>query len=251
MLKDNPEQVLNNQKSSFLKEVWSVIARYKMLLLILGILLVDQLVKIWVKQNMYPHETLGIVDGFLQLYYIENRGMAFGTTLGAGALPKYILSGFRLIAIIAIGYYLVKNIRDRKSHKGLIFCMALIFAGATGNLIDGMFYDFIFDLDPNVAWNWAIDGDGNFVLDEFGSPVMRPNGFMLGSVVDMFQFTLTWPSWMGQSFAGKEIFGAIWNVADFSISTGVILIILRYKTFFKKPEAVLPTEPVNPDQTSN
>lgn len=234
--KDNPEHSASVKKPSFFSEALVVIRRFKILLVIIGILLVDQLVKIWVKQNMHPHETIGVVDGFFQLYYIENRGMAFGTTLGAGAIPKYILSIFRLVAIIAIGYYLVKNIRQGKAHKGLIFCMGLIFAGATGNLIDGMFYDFIFDLDPNVAWNWAIDSNENFVLDEFGNPVMRPNGFLLGSVVDMFQFTVTWPSWMGSGLAGKEIFGAIWNVADASISAGVILIILRYRTFFKKTD---------------
>jgi signal peptidase II len=243
-LKDNPEQSVNGKKTSFFTEVWAVVVRYKILLIILGILLVDQLVKIWIKQNLYPHETVEVVEGFFQLYYIENRGMAFGTTLGEGALPKYILSIFRLVAIIVIGYYLVKNIRGKKAHKGLIFCMALIFAGATGNLIDGMFYDFIFDLDPNVAWNWALENDSNgqqqYVIDEFGNPVMRPNGFLLGSVVDMFQFTVTWPSWMGESLAGKEIFGAIWNVADFAISAGVILIIIRYRTFFKKPEEEIP-----------
>lgn len=201
---------------------------------ILGVLLIDQIVKIWIKQTLHPHETVDVIDGFFQLYYIENRGMAFGTTLGAGAWAKYALSIFRLVAIIAIGYFLVKNIKRTDVHKGLVFSMALIFAGATGNLIDGMFYDYIFDLDPNVAWNWAIDGNENFVLDEFGSPVMRPNGFLLGSVVDMFQFTVTWPSWMPFGLAGKEIFGAIWNVADASISIGVALIILRYRAFFKK-----------------
>ena len=233
-----------------MSKVWAVISRYKILLAILGILLIDQLVKIWVKQSMYPHETIGVIDGFFQLYYIENRGMAFGTTLGAGAVPKYILSIFRLVAIIAIGYYLVKSIRGGVTHKGLIFCLALIFAGATGNLIDGMFYDFIFDLDPNVAWNWALDSNGNFVLDEMGHPVMRPNGFLLGSVVDMFQFTVTWPSWMGESMAGKEIFGAIWNVADAAISIGVIWIILRYKTFFKKPDEPAATNPETPQQSA-
>ena len=186
---------------------------------------------------MYPHETIPVIDGFFQMYYIENRGMAFGTTLGAGAGPKYLLSIFRLIAIIAIAYYLIKNIREKKSHPGLIFCMALIFAGATGNLIDGMFYDYIFDIDPNVAWNYAIDGNDNFVMDEFGSPVIRPNGFLLGSVVDMFQFTVKWPLWMPFGLGGTEIFGAIWNIADSAISFGVLMIIFRYRTFFKKNEA--------------
>lgn len=195
---------------------------------------------------MFPHEAINVTDGFFQLYYIENRGMAFGTTLGAGAIGKYALSLFRLGAIIAIAFYIRKTILEGKSHKGLIIALGLIFAGATGNLIDGLFYDYIFDLDPNVAWNWAIDGNGNFVMDEFGHPVMRPNGFLLGSVVDMFQFTTVWPDWMPESFRGTMIFGAIWNVADFSISVGVGLIIVRYKAFFKKPEpkAVVPAEEV-------
>lgn len=197
-------------------------------------MLVDQLVKVWVKTSMYPHETIGVLDGFFQLYYIENRGMAFGTTLGAGAGAKYALSIFRLIAIIAIAYYLAKSLKDPQTHRGLIIAMALIFAGATGNLLDGMFYDFIFEIDPNVAWNWAIDGTDNFVIDEFGNPEMRPHGFLLGSVVDMFQFTVKWPSWMPFDLAGKEVFGAIWNIADVSISTGVGLIVVRYKTFFRK-----------------
>lgn len=210
------------------------IKKGRIVLFITAILFLDQVVKIWIKTNLYPHETIGVIDGFFQLYYIENRGMAFGTTLGAGAGAKYALSIFRLIAIIGIGYYLYKHLRTPQTHKGLIFAMALIFAGATGNLIDGMFYDFIFPLDPNVAWNWAIDGNENFVIDEFGHPEMRPNGFLLGSVVDMFQFTLKWPSWMPFNLAGKEIFGAIWNVADAAISTGVGLIIVRYRTYFKK-----------------
>lgn len=223
----------------------------KVILIILGILVVDQLVKIWIKTTMYPHETIGVIDGFFQLYYIENRGMAFGTTLGAGAGAKYALSIFRLIAIIAIGYYLWKNIQDKKTHRGLIVAMSLIFAGATGNLIDGMFYDYLFEIDPNVAWNWAIDGNENFVIDEFGNPVLRPNGFLLGSVVDMFQFTVTWPSWMPFNLAGKEIFGAIWNVADVSISSGVGLIILRYRTYFKKPEPVAEIDPNEPSDLRN
>lgn len=188
---------------------------------------------------MEAHETIPVVKGFFQLYYIENRGMAFGTTLGAGAIGKYALSLFRLGAIIAIGIYIRRTVLDKTSSKGLIIALGLIFAGATGNLIDGLFYDYIFDIDPNVAWNYAIDSNDKFVTDQFGSPVLRPNGFLLGSVVDMFQFTMTWPSWMPFGLAGQEVFGAIWNVADFSISVGVGLIILRYKTFFKKKPIVV------------
>jgi len=222
----------------------------KVILIIFAILLIDQLVKIWVKLNMYPHEAISVTDGFLQLYYIENRGMAFGTTLGSGAMGKYALSLFRLVAIVAIAIYIRKTVLDKSSSKGLIIALGLIFAGAMGNLIDGLFYDFIFDLDPNVAWNWALDDNGNFVLDEFGHPVLRPHGFLLGSVVDMFQFTTVWPNWMPESFKGTFIFGAIWNVADFSISVGVGLIIVRYKSFFKKP-ASNDEVPINDSESSS
>lgn len=206
----------------------------KVILIIFGVLLIDQLVKVWVKTTFYPHQAVPVIDGFFQLYYIENRGMAFGTTLGSGAIGKYALSLFRLGAIIAIGFYIRKTILDKTSSRGLIIALALIFAGATGNLIDGLFYDYIFDLDPNVYWNLATDANERVIYDEFGHPALRPNGFLLGSVVDMFQFTVTWPSWMPFNLAGKEVFGAIWNVADFAISVGVGLIIIRYRTFFKK-----------------
>ncbi len=193
---------------------------------------------------MAPHESIGVIDGFFQLYYIENRGMAFGATLGDGTIAKYVLSIFRLVAIIGIGWYIRKLILDKKTVKGLIIAVALVFAGAAGNLIDSLVYDLIFDVDMNVAWNWAPDGEGGYLMtdsDGYMHPQMRPNGVLLGSVVDMFQFTSTWPSWMPEiNFLGirpgNEIFGAIWNFADLSISVGVGLIIVRYRTFFRRDE---------------
>lgn len=189
-------------------------------------------------------EQVSVVDGFFQLYYIENRGMAFGTTLGSGALAKYALSIFRLVAIIGIGYYIFKLLKEKHVHPGLIISVGFIFAGATGNLIDGMFYDIFWEIDPDIAWNWARDGDGQWVIDGTGGPALRPHGFMLGSVVDMFQFTMKWPSWMPFGLAGSEVFAAIWNVADGSITLGVAIIVIRYKTFFKKP-------PVENDEQDN
>lgn len=191
---------------------------------------------------MAPHESIGMVDGFIQLYYIENRGMAFGATLGDGSIAKYVLSIFRLGAIIGIGWYIRKLILEKQVSKGLIIAVALVFAGATGNLIDSLCYDLIFDLDMDVAWNWALDGEGGFKMAETGYPAMRPNGVLLGSVVDMFQFTTVWPSWVPEWDVlgirpGKEIFGAIWNFADLSISVGVGLIVVRYRKFFRKSEA--------------
>jgi signal peptidase II len=231
----------------------------KIIILIGAILVLDQLIKIWVKTSMVPNGSINVIDGFFQLYYTENRGMAFGATLGGGAMAKYALSFFRLAAIVGIAWYLRKLIIENQSPKGLLIAVALVFAGATGNLIDGAFYDLIWSLDPDISWNWAMDGDRNIVLDPVTDDIMmRPNGFMLGSVVDMFQFTTTWPSWtpvidlnlpsfLGGAnllgiYPGKEIFGAIWNFADLSISIGVGLIIFRYRKFFRKPVAIKESE---------
>lgn len=205
----------------------------KVVILILLILIVDQIVKIWVKLNFDVYEQKSVIDGFFQLYYIENRGMAFGTTLGNGALAKYALSIFRLVAIIGIGYYIFKLLKEKDVHPGLIYAVGLIFAGATGNLIDGMLYDYLWEVDCNIQWNHAFDRDGSPVFDQDGF-VCRPTGFLLGSVVDMFQFTVKWPEGMPFGLGGKQVFGAIWNVADASITFGVGIIIVRYKAFFRK-----------------
>lgn len=193
---------------------------------------------------------INVIDGFFQLYYIENKGMAFGATLGEGAWPKYALSIFRLVAIVGIGWYIRKLILENSSPKGLIFAVGLVFAGAAGNLIDSLCYDLIWEVEP-LPWNYARDAANNVIYDpETGAVQLRPHGFLLGSVVDMFQFTTVWPSWMpvinlnlpswlgGSNLMdirpGKEIFGAIWNLADLSISIGVGLIIVRYRKFFRK-----------------
>ena len=245
----------------------------KAIILIGAILLIDQIIKIWVKTSMTPQDSgaISVIDGFFQLYYVENRGMAFGATLGEGVWPKYILSIFRLVAITGIAFYIRKLILDHSSPKGLIIAVALVFAGATGNLIDSMCYDLVWDLDPDIAWNFARDADGMYTFDpSTGSPVLRQNGFLLGSVVDMFQFTTAWPSWMPvinlnlpsalgganiiDIYPGKEIFGAIWNFADLSISVGVGLIIFKYRKFFSRPkkkkEAKEPVQNLETNSTS-
>jgi signal peptidase II len=117
-----------------------------------------------------------------------------------------------------------------------LLVFGLILAGATGNLIDSMCYDFFFPLNPCDSFN-QLPGSGiKGVCTDYGFnyPVeLRHQGFMLGSVVDMFQFNVNWPKWV-PAVGGEQIFPAIWNIADASISTGVILILIRQRTYFPK-----------------
>lgn len=214
--------------------------------IIVFVLFVDQLVKIWVKSdalsmlfsggNFQIGESKPLVPGVVQLYFIENRGMAFGTTLGDGVWAKYVLSVFRLIAIVGIAVYLRKLILENKVNMSFLITIALIFAGAAGNLIDGMFYDFTFGIDPSISENWVLNEFNMPIYDETGNIVLRKSGFLLGSVVDMFQFTVKWPSGTPFGYGEKDIFPFIFNVADASISIGVAMIVLKYRKFFKKED---------------
>ncbi len=213
-------------------------------LLVAALLIVDQLMKIYIKSSFEPGQTKAFFGDWFVLHYIENPGMAFGTTFGSGIWHKLALSIFRLIAIGFIVYYLVKQARKGASLEFLLV-FGLILAGATGNLIDSMFYDYFFTLNPCDSFN-QLSGSGiKGICTDYGFkyPVeLRHQGFMLGSVVDMFQFNVNWPKWM-PFVGGEQIFPAIWNVADASISTGVILILIRQKVYFpKKKESEETTE---------
>ena len=156
--------------------------------------------------------------------------------MGDGVWAKYVLSVFRLAAIVGIAVYLRKLIKENKVNMSFLITIALIFAGAAGNLIDGMIYDYSFGIDPNIDENWVLNEFNMPIYDETGNIVLRKGGFLLGSVVDMFQFTLKWPTWMPLGYGGKEIFPFIFNIADASISLGVAMIILKYRKFFKKED---------------
>ena len=135
----------------------------------------------------------------MELRFVENKGMAFGWEL-PGIWGKIILTVFRVIAVIAIGYYLRDLIR-KKSPKGFIVCVALILAGAVGNIIDSLVYGLIFSVSSlsEVAT----------LLPEHGY-----ESFLRGHVVDMFQFTVRWPNWDWFAWRGQLIFPPIFNLAD-------------------------------------
>ena len=206
----------------------------KRILLVAGcvalLLILDQILKIYIKTNFTPNETRYILGDWFALHYIENQGMAFGTTLGSSIYGKLALSIFRILAIGGIVYYVFLEIK-KGAKTFYLFSLAMILAGATGNLIDSMFYDFWFTFNPCESYN-QLQGSGiKADCNQFGMtyPVeVRNKGFLFGNVVDMFQFDAYWPKWM-PLVGGQAVFPAIWNLADSCISVGVAFIILIHR----------------------
>lgn len=206
----------------------------RVLLVIFSVLLVDQVSKIWIKTGWTIGQRMEVIPGLIELHFIENNGMAFGMAL-PGEWGKIALSLFRVLAVVLIIYYLYTLIRD-KAHKGFITCVALIFAGAFGNIIDSAFYGVLFGRSTFTQVAEFMPEGGGYA------------GFLQGHVVDMLHFTVKWPSWMpffGKS--GGEIFPPIFNVADAAISIGVIWILIRQRAFFPKKKN---EEVVSNDETS-
>ena len=183
---------------------------------VIAILVIDQIIKIWVKTNMTLHEQIEILSWF-KIVFIENNGMAYGMEIGS----KLVLSLFRIFAIGVLGYYIAKQVRA-KARWGYVFCLSMVLAGAAGNIIDSMFYGLIFNASSEFYVSYFVP---------FGTGYAP---FLMGKVVDMFYFPLIvtkWPDWVpmigGDSFV---FFSPIFNFADSAISVGVVLLLL----FFRK-----------------
>ena len=191
-------------------------------LLIFLILIVDQLSKIYIKTNFVLGEEVSVFSWF-KILFIENEGMAWGTEI-PGAYGKLFLTIFRLLAVTAIGYWLWDSVQKSCSNY-LIVSIALILAGAFGNIIDSVFYGIVFDDSHNQLATLFSD---------------KPYGKVFhGKVVDMLYFPFIqdypMPEWV-PFIGGKPFtfFNAIFNVADMAISTGVgILIAFNKKAFHK------------------
>ena len=185
-------------------------------ILIIAILLIDQIIKIWVKTNMELHESIRVTNWFY-IAFIENNGMAYGMQIGS----KLLLSLFRVVAICLLGYYIWNQVRKSNVRWGYIVCLSMILAGATGNLIDCMFYGLCFDAS-SVGHISQFVGFGNGY-----------ESFLMGRVVDMFYFPIivsTYPEWM-PICGGEEFifFSPVFNFADSSISVGVVALLLFYR----------------------
>ena len=191
----------------------------KPLFLILGILLLDQIVKFWVKTHMYLGEEIRFADWAI-IHFTENNGMAFGMEFG-GEYGKVFLTSFRILFVIAIFFYLKKVVAEN-ANKLYIYCIAMVIAGAAGNIIDSVFYGKFFS-------------GSEFQIASF-MPAQGYASWMHGRVVDMFYFPILsghfpewFPLWGGDEFV---FFRPVFNVADASISVSVILMILFQKRIF-------------------
>ncbi|WP_010424226.1 lipoprotein signal peptidase [Anaerophaga thermohalophila] len=192
------------------------------ILIIIAILIVDQALKIWIKTTMMLGDEFPVFGDWFYIHFVENNGMAFGMELG-GNWGKIFLSVFRIIAVVGIGWYLYR-LSCKGAPKGLIISVSMVLAGALGNIIDSMFYGMIFNHSYSQVAELFPEGGG-----------YAP--FLHGRVVDMFYFPIFsghYPDWLpfigGQEFV---FFRPVFNIADSSITLGIIFILIFQKRFFK------------------
>lgn len=199
----------------------------KITLLVVLILMIDQIVKIWIKTHMTIGESIPVFGNWFQIYFIENNGMAFGMQFG-GSFGKLLLSLFRLVLIGVIIHYINKLIK-KEAPLGVLYGVALILIGAIGNIIDSMFYGLIFNESTFTTVATLFPEGGGY------APLLY------GKVVDMLYFPIintTLPTWV--PFYGGEnfiFFRPIFNIADSCITIGVLYLILFQRKFFARKDA--------------
>lgn len=195
------------------------------LITILAILMIDQMLKIYVKTHIHYGDGFDILGlSWAKIHFVENEGMAFGLSFG-GLTGKYILSIFRIVMVVFL-FYILRNLIKHNETYGLIISFSMIIAGAMGNIIDSLFYGLIFSesyFHGGLAIMFPSEGG-------YGS-------FLTGKVVDMLYFPMIdtvlpeWmPIWGGERF---EFFRPVFNIADSAITVGVTSILIFHRRFFK------------------
>jgi len=194
----------------------------KITLLVVLLLVIDQIVKIWIKTNMTIGESIPVLGDWFQIYFIENNGMAFGMQFG-GTFGKLVLTLFRMVLIGFIIYYVNKLVKER-APAGVLYGVALILVGAVGNVIDSIFYGVVFSESTYSTMATIFPQGGGY------APLF------FGKVVDMLYFPLidtTLPDWV--PFRGGEkfiFFRPIFNIADSCITIGVAYLLIFKRGFF-------------------
>jgi signal peptidase II len=193
------------------------------IIVILLVLLADQVLKIWIKTHMMIGQEYHIAGNWFIIHFTENNGMAFGLEF-FGKIGKYMLSIFRIVAVLFIAYYLTKLVK-KEVRIGFLIAVSLIFAGATGNILDCAFYGMFFN-------------HSNYQIAEFLPNAGGYASFLQGRVVDMLYFPVInthWPSW--SPFRPSEqfiFFRPVFNIADASISTGMLMILVFFRKTLQK-----------------
>ena len=223
------EKGLSNSNTIFAIENKETVKGKHLIFLILLILAADQALKFYIKLNYYAGEEHVIIGNWFRLHFVENEGMAWGWKFG-GDWGKIALTLFRLVAVIW-GSFLIRDFIAKKYSRGFLICASLIYAGALGNLIDSLFYGVIFEQSSPITQNVArlFPPEGGYA------------SLLHGKVVDMLYFPLitnahfpSWvPVWGGEEF---EFFRPVFNLADASISVGVIVLLLFQNKLMKREE---------------
>jgi signal peptidase II len=183
-----------------------------------AVLVIDQAVKIWIKTHMMLNREFAVFGDWFIIHFTENPGMAFGMTFG-GDWGKLLLSVFRVVLVICIGFYLVKLSRRQATPRGVMVGLSLILAGAAGNIIDSLFYGLLFDHSYGQIAAFLPENGG------YAS-------FLHGKVVDMLYFPII------KDAAGDPLFfRPIFNIADTAITTGIFYLLLFQRKFFATRKA--------------
>jgi len=206
----------------------------KSALIVFLVLLADQILKIWIKTTMTLGQEFPAIGDWFIIHFVENNGMAFGFEFG-GEYGKIFLSLFRIVAVLGIGWYIMK-LSKKDIPMGFIACASLIFAGAIGNIIDSAFYGLIFNDSYGQVATLFPEGGGYETL-------------LHGRVVDMFYFPLfsgVYPEWVpfvgGSDF---QFFRPVFNIADSAITIGIFSIMIFYRKQFSD---ITSNEPETPQE---